>query len=118
MTRNTRQAAPFTTFAAAAVRCLQTEARPAPTGSLVIREPRRGLDRDRPGPGERVDRRARRPHRRHRRDVPTAGRAVVIDGRGLTAMPGIVDEHSHIAMGAGSNEGRRRSCRRCASSMR
>src|SRR5690606_33673808 len=28
-----------------------------------------------------------------------------IDGRGYTAMPGIVDEHSHIAMGGGTNEG-------------
>jgi imidazolonepropionase-like amidohydrolase len=34
---------------------------------------------------------------------PAGGR--VIDGRGLTAMPGVVDEHSHIAMRGGSNEG-------------
>jgi imidazolonepropionase-like amidohydrolase len=31
--------------------------------------------------------------------------ATVIDGRGLTAIPGIVDEHSHIAMDRGTNEG-------------
>ena len=36
--------------------------------------------------------------------VARPGNARVIDGRGLTAMPGIVDEHSHIAM-ASSNEG-------------
>ena len=29
----------------------------------------------------------------------------VLDGRGFTAIPGIVDEHSHTAMIAGSNEG-------------
>lgn len=31
--------------------------------------------------------------------------ATVIDGKGMTAIPGLVDEHSHIAMGGGSNEG-------------
>lgn len=31
--------------------------------------------------------------------------AQVIDGRGLTAIPGLVDEHSHIAMDRGTNEG-------------
>ncbi|MFW6040174.1 MAG: amidohydrolase family protein, partial [Gemmatimonadota bacterium] len=31
--------------------------------------------------------------------------ATVIDGRGLTAMPGIVDEHSHSGMDRGTNEG-------------
>ncbi len=31
--------------------------------------------------------------------------ATVLDGRGRTAIPGIVDEHSHIAMDRGTNEG-------------
>jgi len=31
--------------------------------------------------------------------------ATIIDGKGLTAIPGIVDEHSHIAMDRGTNEG-------------
>jgi imidazolonepropionase-like amidohydrolase len=127
MTRNTRQAAPFTTFAAAAVRCaaiftvsaavslsasahaqdvqLQTEARPAPTGSLVIQN----LDEVWTATGE-VLRNVSIAVRDGRivgigATVPTVPGAQVIDGRGYTAMPGIVDEHSHIAMGAGSNEG-------------
>ncbi|MBI4540097.1 MAG: amidohydrolase family protein [Gemmatimonadetes bacterium] len=36
--------------------------------------------------------------------VAPAG-ATVIDGTGLTAIPGLVDEHSHIAMDRGTNEG-------------
>lgn len=31
--------------------------------------------------------------------------AQIIDGRGLTAIPGLVDEHSHIALDRGTNEG-------------
>lgn len=31
--------------------------------------------------------------------------ATIIEGKGLTAIPGIVDEHSHIAMDRGTNEG-------------
>src|SRR5690625_4823558 len=38
-------------------------------------------------------------------DLSAPRGATVIDGRGLTAIPGIVDEHSHIAMDRGTNEG-------------
>lgn len=31
--------------------------------------------------------------------------ATVVDGRGMTAVPGLVDEHSHTAMDRGTNEG-------------
>ena len=37
-------------------------------------------------------------------NVSRPANATVIDGRGMTAMPGVVDEHSHIAMGPFSNE--------------
>ncbi len=37
-------------------------------------------------------------------DAATPAGARVIDGAGLTAMPGVVDQHSHIAMAGGSNE--------------
>ena len=83
----------------------QTEARPAPVGSLVIQN----LDALWTGTGETM----------HNVsiavvngvitaiggsvDVPRG--ATVIDGRGFTAMPGIVDEHTHTAMSGGSNEG-------------
>jgi imidazolonepropionase-like amidohydrolase len=39
------------------------------------------------------------------RDISAPRGATVIDGTGLTAIPGIVDEHSHIAMDRGTNEG-------------
>jgi imidazolonepropionase-like amidohydrolase len=83
----------------------QTEARPAPTGSLVIRD----LDEVWTATGQVLT--AVSIAVRDGRitaigaAVPTPPGARVIDGRGLTAMPGIVDDHSHIAMGAGSNEG-------------
>lgn len=82
----------------------QTEAVPAPSGSLVIRN----LDEIWTGTGE-VLRNASIAVRDGRivgvgREVPAVRGAQVIDGRGLTAMPGIVDEHSHIAMGGPSNE--------------
>jgi imidazolonepropionase-like amidohydrolase len=38
-------------------------------------------------------------------EVPVPDGATVIDGRGLTAIPGIVDEHSHTAMDRSTNEG-------------
>lgn len=83
----------------------QTEARPAPKGSLVIRN----LDELWTGTGE-VLRNVSIAVRDGRivaigENVPNMPNATVIEGRGLTAMPGIVDEHSHIAMGSGSNEG-------------
>jgi imidazolonepropionase-like amidohydrolase len=83
---------------------LQTEARPAPTGTLLIRN----LDEVWTGAG-RILANASIAVRGGRiiaigPDVQAPAGAVVIDGRGLTAMPGIVDDHSHIAMGAGSNE--------------
>ncbi len=37
-------------------------------------------------------------------DLSAPSGATVIDGAGLTAMPGVVDQHSHIAMQGGSNE--------------
>ncbi|HEX6307613.1 MAG TPA: amidohydrolase family protein [Longimicrobiales bacterium] len=83
----------------------QTDARPAPTGSIVIRN----LDELWTGAGE-VMRNVSIAVRDGRitalgPNVPDVPGAVVIDGRGYTAMPGIVDEHSHIAMSGGSNEG-------------
>jgi imidazolonepropionase-like amidohydrolase len=83
---------------------VQTEARPAPTGTLLIRN----LDEVWTGAG-RILVNASIAVRDGRitaigPDVPVPAGAVVIDGRGLTAIPGIVDDHSHIAMGAGSNE--------------
>jgi imidazolonepropionase-like amidohydrolase len=83
----------------------QTEARPAPKGSLVIRN----LDELWTGTGE-VLRDVSIAVRDGRivaigANVPNLPNATVIEGRGFTAMPGIVDEHSHIAMGSGSNEG-------------
>jgi imidazolonepropionase-like amidohydrolase len=83
----------------------QTEARPAPMGSLIIRD----LDELWTGTGE-VLRNVSIAVRDGRivaigAAVPAVPNAQVIDGRGFTAMPGIVDEHSHIAMGSGSNEG-------------
>jgi imidazolonepropionase-like amidohydrolase len=84
---------------------LQTEARPAPTGTLVIRD----LDEVWTAAG-RILVNTSIAVRDGRitaigPDVATPAGAVVIDGRGLTAIPGIVDDHSHIAMGAGTNEG-------------
>jgi imidazolonepropionase-like amidohydrolase len=38
-------------------------------------------------------------------DVSVPNGATVIDGAGLTAIPGIVDEHSHSGMDRGGNEG-------------
>ncbi len=38
-------------------------------------------------------------------EVPVPEGATVIDGTGLTAIPGIVDEHSHTAMDRSTNEG-------------
>jgi imidazolonepropionase-like amidohydrolase len=84
---------------------LQSEARPAPTGTLVIRD----LDEVWTAAGQIlanvsiVVRDGRITAIGTNVTVPAG--AVEIDGRGLTAMPGIVDEHSHIAMGGGSNEG-------------
>ena len=83
----------------------QTEARTAPTGSIVIRN----LDELWTGTGE-VLRNVSIAIRDGRivgvgATVPNVPNATVIEGRGFTAMPGIVDEHSHIAMGSGSNEG-------------
>jgi imidazolonepropionase-like amidohydrolase len=84
---------------------LQTEARPAPTGSLLIRD----LDEVWTATGQ-VLTGVSIAIRGGRivaigNDVQAPAGATIIDGRGLTAMPGIVDEHSHIAMGAGTNEG-------------
>jgi imidazolonepropionase-like amidohydrolase len=84
---------------------LQSEARPAPTGTLVIRN----LDEIWTAAGQ-VLANASIVVRDGRitaigSNVAAPAGAVEIDGRGLTAMPGIVDEHSHIAMGGGSNEG-------------
>jgi imidazolonepropionase-like amidohydrolase len=84
---------------------LQTEARRAPTGSLLIRD----LDEVWTATGE-VLRNTSIVVRDGRivaigANVAAPPGAQVIDGRGLTAMPGIVDEHSHIAMGGGTNEG-------------
>ena len=82
----------------------QTEARPAPKGSVVIRD----LDAVWTATGEVL-----RNQSIAIRDgvitalgstVPTPAGATIIDGSGLTAMPGIVDQHTHIAMGGGSNE--------------
>jgi imidazolonepropionase-like amidohydrolase len=83
---------------------LQTEAQPAPTGTLVIRN----LDEVWTAAG-RILVNTSIAVRDGRitaigPDVATPAGAIVIDGRGLTAIPGIVDDHSHIAMGAGSNE--------------
>jgi imidazolonepropionase-like amidohydrolase len=83
----------------------QTEAVRAPTGSIVIRD----LDELWTGTGE-VLRNVSIAVRDGRivaigSSVPDVPNAQVVDGRGFTAMPGIVDEHSHIAMGSGSNEG-------------
>jgi imidazolonepropionase-like amidohydrolase len=39
------------------------------------------------------------------RDISPSRNVTVIDGTGLTAMPGIVDEHSHTAIDRGGNEG-------------
>jgi imidazolonepropionase-like amidohydrolase len=84
---------------------LQTEARPAPRGSLVIQN----LDELWTATGQ-VHRNVSIAVRDGRitaigATVATPAGAQIIDGRGLTAIPGIVDEHSHIAMGGGSNEG-------------
>src|SRR5690625_53170 len=38
-------------------------------------------------------------------DISPPRGALVIDGKGLIAIPGLVDEHSHIAMDRGTNEG-------------
>ncbi|HSG82267.1 MAG TPA: amidohydrolase, partial [Gemmatimonadota bacterium] len=38
-------------------------------------------------------------------DVTVPNGAIVIDGAGLTAIPGLVDEHSHTAMDRSTNEG-------------
>src|SRR5690606_12382938 len=83
----------------------QTYAHPAPTGSVVIRN----LDELWTGTGE-VLRNASIAVRDGRimaigETVPNVPGALEIDGRGYTAMPGAVDEHSHIAMTGGSNEG-------------
>jgi imidazolonepropionase-like amidohydrolase len=83
----------------------QTEARPAPTGSLLIQN----LDEVWTAAG-RILTNVSIAVRDGRivaigSNIATPAGAQVIDGRGLTAMPGIVDEHSHIAMGGGSNEG-------------
>ncbi|HEX6134460.1 MAG TPA: amidohydrolase family protein [Longimicrobiales bacterium] len=83
----------------------QSDARPAPTGSIVIQN----LDELWTGTGD-VLRNVSIAVRDGRITAigPTVAAlpgAVVVDGRGLTAMPGIVDEHSHIAMTGGSNEG-------------
>jgi imidazolonepropionase-like amidohydrolase len=84
---------------------LQTEARSAPTGSLLIRD----LDEVWTATGQILTgvSIAIRDGRivAIGNNVQAPAGAAVIDGRGLTAMPGIVDEHSHIAMGAGTNEG-------------
>ena len=83
----------------------QTEALPAPTGNLVIRN----LDAIWTATGEVL-----RNSSIAVRDgiitgiganVTVPAGAIEIDGRGLTAMPGIVDSHSHIGMGGGANEG-------------
>jgi imidazolonepropionase-like amidohydrolase len=84
---------------------LQTEARPAPRGSMVIQN----LDEVWTATGQ-VLHNVSIAVRDGRitaigQSVPAPAGAQLIDGRGLTAMPGIVDEHSHIAMGGGSNEG-------------
>ncbi|HSJ08152.1 MAG TPA: amidohydrolase family protein, partial [Longimicrobiales bacterium] len=84
---------------------LQTEARPAPKGSLLIRD----LDEVWTATGQ-VLTGVSIAIRDGRivaigNNVQAPAGATVIDGRGMTAMPGIVDEHSHIAMGAGTNEG-------------
>ncbi len=82
----------------------QTEARPAPKGSVVIRN----LDAIWTATGHVLQGQSiaidNGVIRAIGETVPTPANAVVIDGRGLTAMPGIVDQHSHIAMGGGSNE--------------
>jgi imidazolonepropionase-like amidohydrolase len=83
----------------------QTEARPAPTGSLVIRN----LDAVWTATGD-VLQGVSIAIRDGRivaigANVPAVPGAREIDGRGLTAMPGIVDEHSHIATSGGLNEG-------------
>ena len=83
----------------------QTEARPAPTGSIVIRN----LDAIWTATGQVLQGQSIVI----RDGVITAigtnvsapRGAAEIDGRGLTAMPGIVDEHTHTAMNGGSNEG-------------
>ena len=83
----------------------QTEAKPAPTGSLVIRN----LDALWTGTGDVLHnvsiavRDGRITAIGANVDAPRG--ATVIDGTGLTAMPGIVDEHTHTAMSGGSNEG-------------
>jgi imidazolonepropionase-like amidohydrolase len=83
----------------------QEEARPAPRGSLVIQH----LDAVWTATGQILTNVsiAVRDGRITAigSSVPALPGAQLIDGRGLTAMPGIVDEHSHIAMGGGSNEG-------------
>jgi imidazolonepropionase-like amidohydrolase len=84
---------------------LQSEAVPARTGSLVIRD----LDAVWTATGEPL-RNVSIVVRDGRitaigANVQAPAGAVEIDGRGLTAMPGIVDEHSHIAMSGGANEG-------------
>jgi imidazolonepropionase-like amidohydrolase len=84
---------------------LQSEAVAARTGSIIIRN----LDAVWTATGEPLTN-ATIAVRDGRivaigQNVPAIAGAVEIDGRGLTAMPGIVDEHSHIAMGGGSNEG-------------
>ncbi|HSJ15527.1 MAG TPA: amidohydrolase family protein [Longimicrobiales bacterium] len=82
----------------------QAEAVPAPRGTLLIE----GLDAayTAAGPVQRGVSILIRDGviREIGANVSRPAGARVIDGRGLTAMPGIVDEHSHIAM-ASTNEG-------------
>jgi imidazolonepropionase-like amidohydrolase len=82
----------------------QAEARPAPRGSVLIQN----LDEVWTATGQVLNNVsiAVRDGRITAigANVAAPAGAQVIDGRGLTAMPGIVDEHSHIAMGGGSNE--------------
>ncbi|HEX2167620.1 MAG TPA: amidohydrolase family protein [Longimicrobiales bacterium] len=83
----------------------QTEAKPAPVGSLIIEN----LDALWTATGDVLHNVSIAVRNGEitaiGADLDAPDDAVVIDGRGLTAMPGIVDEHTHTAMSGGSNEG-------------